>query len=116
MIQLWILSILGMVLSFGVKYLARTNADTKLDVKYWLRDNWFELLLSLIALYILMIVVTDPETGFDQEKFNDLVREKLPSLSWVVLPVKTVVAVGVGYIANTVIYWLVKRKVKSVEK
>lgn len=116
MIQLWILAVLGMILSFGIKYQARCNTDVKPSLKYWLNDNWFEFAMTFIVLLILMQVMTNPDTGYDQEAFNNYIREKIPALSWVTLPVKIVIPVFIGYGANEVIYWLVKRKLKTSEK
>ena len=116
MLQLWILAVLGMILSFGIKYQARRNTDTKPSLSYWIRDNWFEFTLTFIVLVILMKVMTNPDTGYDQEAFNAFVNEKIPALSWVTLPVKIVIPVLIGYGANEVIYLLVKRKVKTAEK
>lgn len=116
MIQLWILAVLGMILSFGIKYQARCNTEVKPSLRYWLNDNWFEFAMTFIVLLILMQVMTNPDTGYDQEAFNNYIREKIPALSWVTLPVKIVIPVFIGYGANEVIYWLVKRKLKTSAK
>ena len=116
MIQLWILAVLGMILSFGVKYQARSNKDVKLSLTFWIKDNWFEFLLTLIVLFILMSIATDPDTAYNQDGFNEFVKDKFPGFSWITLPVKIVIPVAIGYYANNIIYKLVKMKINTAKK
>lgn len=115
-IQLWVLAFLGIWLSFGIKFLARSDKNKEKSLRYWWKDNWFEFTLSLTVLIILMIVATNPETGYDQEKFNLFLKEKLPSFTWITFPVKIVIPAFIGYGANEVVYFLVKRKLKTAHK
>jgi hypothetical protein len=109
----WILALLGILLSFGIKYQARGDKHHDFSLKYWAKDNWFEFALSFIVMIILMSIFTNPETAIDEEGFKAWMNENIPFLSWVSFPAKVLIPVLIGYLSNEVTYWLVKKKMKT---
>jgi sterol desaturase/sphingolipid hydroxylase (fatty acid hydroxylase superfamily) len=112
----WILALLGILLSFGIKYQARGDQQKDFDLQYWTKDNWFEFVLSFIVMIILMSVFTNPETAIDEEQFKVWMNDNIPFLTWISFPAKLLIPVLVGYLSNEVVYFLVKKKMKTAEK
>ncbi len=95
----WIVAFLSIALSFFVKYTNRTDKTKEPSLSFWVKDNYPELFVSLLSMIILLIIAGKIE--FDKAK----VLEKLP---WITsLPFDLIVAALIGYLNNTLWYWLV---------
>jgi len=97
----WLVAILGILLSFFVKYSNRTVKEKTWSLGFWIKDNYPEMIISLLSMVILIII-------FQKSTFTDQVfTEKLP---WITsLPMDLVVAALSGYLNNTIWYSLVKK-------
>jgi len=96
----WFIAILGILLSFFVKYSNRT-VKNRGSLAFWIKDNWPEMVVSTLSMVILMII-------FQKSTFSDTIFiEKVP---WITsLPMDLVVAALAGYLNNTIWYAIVKR-------
>jgi hypothetical protein len=47
----WILNIIGMLIYFIQRYAGRRN-KTKFSFKFWLNDNWPELVTSIYSMWL----------------------------------------------------------------
>lgn len=101
----WILALLGISIYFLNRY-AHRNEKKAFTFTFWLKDNWSELLTSVLATMAMMIVFMDPESKFD---FTNIL-EKVPYL--VSLPVTKVISLLVGYGNTALFYTLFKTKKK----
>lgn len=98
MVLVWVVAFLSIILSFWVKFLNRTD-KTKFNPIFWGRDNYPELIVSFLSMVILLIIAS--RVTFDTSK----ILEKIP---WITsLPMDLIVAAFVGYLNNTLWYWLV---------
>jgi hypothetical protein len=100
----WILFFLGSIAYFLYRFTTRrTKAD--FDFKFWMKDNWPELLLTFIFDFAAVLILLDPETNIDITKI-----EWMPS--WLFLPFRLVGAFLTGYGGGWAIYSIFKKKVK----
>ena len=100
----WFLALLGIFASFLVKYINKKDKKTTLSIPFWFKDNIAEVLISVIFMIILMVIAANSE--FDNE-----VVESIPLVKS--LPMDLIAAVLIGYLNNSLWYFLVK---KSKEK
>lgn len=97
----WFIALLGIALSFFVKYSNRNNKKRLWSFPFWAKDNYSELIISLLSMLILVIIFQ--KTEFD----GSVLTEKLP---WITsLPMDLVSAAIAGYLNNTIVYALVKK-------
>jgi len=101
----WLLALLGITIYFLNRY-AHRNVKEAFTFAYWIKDNWAELLTSVLVTIAMMIVFMDPESKFD---FTTIL-EKVPYL--VSLPVTKVISLLVGYGNTALFYTLFKTKKK----
>ena len=100
----WFLAFLGIIISFLVKYANRKDKTTKLDIRFWIKDNWAELLAPVLMVIGLIILVN--RTEFD----TDVILEKYKWLK--AIPITEIFAFVIGYLNNVAFYALI-RKVKG---
>lgn len=99
----WILAIIGLLIYFLVRYNGRRN-KTKFNLKYWLIDNWPEVLISILATVAFMVILTDQNAEFD-------FSEMLTSVPFVKsLPAEKLASLLVGYLNSWLVYTLFKSK------
>lgn len=97
----WVIAFLGIVLSFFVKYAYRTNKEKLPSKSFWVKDNYPEMIVSLLSMVILIII-------FQKSTFDDSVI--ITRLPWITsLPMDLVSAALAGYLNNTIWYAIVKK-------
>jgi hypothetical protein len=97
----WVLALLGIMMSFLVKYIKRNNKEKAWSLVFWAKDNYPELLVSLLSMIILVVIFQKSE--FDNTFMND----KFP---WIKsLPLDLVAAALAGYLNNALWYAIVKK-------
>lgn len=101
-----LLALLGIASSFIVKFLKKTDKKSKLDFWFWVKDNFMEVILSLISMTILLIIAV--KTEFD----NTIIGENIPFIKS--LPIGLIAAAIIGYLNNTLWYWVVKKAKKKI--
>lgn len=99
----WILAYVGFSIYFFVKYNGRKN-KTKFNFKYWITDNFPELIVSALATFALMVIFLDEEAVINVGSLIDKV-EFVESL-----PVKKVISLAIGYFNSMIFYALFKTK------
>ena len=99
--------ILGTLAYFLQRYSNRKVKDS-FDLKFWLKDNWNELVLAFIFDLAAMIILLDPATSIDITQI-----EWMPA--FLVLPVKLVGSFLVGYGGGLAVYSIFRKKVKYVQ-
>lgn len=67
MLVLWILNILGIMIFFMVRYENRRVKDN-FNPWFWVKDNWVELLSTLLFNISLMIILMHPEVAVDPQR------------------------------------------------
>jgi hypothetical protein len=60
----WILNILGILIYFAVRFDNRNNKET-FDFKFWLSDNFPELIGTFLSNIAIMIIVIQPDSVID---------------------------------------------------
>ena len=99
--EVWLIALLGIALSFMVKFMNRSNKEKELSLKFWAKDNSPELIASLLGMVILLMIFR--KTEFD----GSLITERFP---WIKsLPMDLIGGVLAGYLNNTLFYAIVKR-------
>ena len=97
----WIIAILAIALSFFIKYAKRNNKERSWSLTFWAKDNYPELIASVLAMIILMVIFQ--RTVFD----STALTEKLP---WITsLPMDLIAAALAGYLNNELWYAIVKK-------
>jgi len=99
--EVWLIALLGIALSFMVKFINRTNKQKELSIKFWAKDNAPELIASMLGMVILIMI-------FRKTEFNmEPIIEKIP---WIKsLPMDLIGGVLAGYLNNTLFYAIVKK-------
>lgn len=98
--EIWIIALLGIALSFFVKYAKRNNKEKDWSLSFWAKDNYPELIASLIGMVILVMIFREIE--FD----SSIVTEKF---SWIkALPMDLVAGALAGYLNNSFWYALIR--------
>jgi hypothetical protein len=99
----WILAAVGLAIYFLVRYKARRNKN-KFNLKFWLKDNWPEVVISLLATFAFMIIMTDENAELD-------FTEMLANVPFVKsLPADKLVSLAVGYLNSWLVYTIFKVK------
>jgi len=99
--EVWFIALLGIVLSFMVKFINRSNKDKEISLKFWAKDNAPEMIASLLGMMILIMIFR--KTEFDPAFITD----KFP---WIKsLPMDLISGVLAGYLNNTLFYAIVKK-------
>jgi len=99
--------ILGTLAYFLQRYSNRKVKDS-FDFKFWLKDNWNELLLAFIFDLAAMIILLDPDTAIDITKI-----EWMPA--FLMLPVKLVGSFLIGYGGGLAVYSIFRKKVEYIK-
>jgi hypothetical protein len=102
--KFWFMFLLGTLGYFMHRYTTRSKKDASFDMRFWIKDNWPELIFAFIFDLAAMIILIDPETSID-----------LNTLQWVpdgmVLPAKLVLSFVIGYGGAYGIYSTFKKKI-----
>lgn len=113
----YILAILGIAINFLSKYNARTKKE-EFSLKYWIKDNWPELIQSLF--FVIAIIIMLNQTEFQSsEDFYSWVSSFIPLPKGVVVPVQLFAPFLTGLSINHIVYWYNKhyiKKKKSIEE
>ncbi|MCJ7447916.1 MAG: hypothetical protein MUO72_09495 [Bacteroidales bacterium] len=104
----WFLFFLGTLGYFLYRYSTRKEKRPDFDFKFWIKDNWNELLLTFVFDLAAIIILLDPDTAIDLTKIG-----WFPS--WLVLPVKLVGSFLLGYGGGWAVYAIFKKKVKYAQ-
>jgi amino acid transporter len=97
----WIIAFLSIAMSFFVKFMNRKDKQKEPNLGFWVKDNYPELIVSLLSMVILLIIA-------GKIQFNpDVILEKIPIVTY--LPVDLIVAAIVGYLNNTLWYAGIKQ-------
>jgi hypothetical protein len=105
----WFLFLLGTIAYFVNRYATRCDKTVDFSFKFWVKDNWPELLTALIFDLAGMIIIQDAGTAIDMSKF----LSTLPI--GVVLSGKLFLAFGCGAGLGKGAYELFKKKVKDAK-
>lgn len=103
--EVWLIALLGIALSFMVKFINRADKEKTLSWKFWAKDNSPELIASMLGMVILIMIFR--KTEIDTSAITD-------KIVWIKsLPVDLIGGVLAGYLNNTLFYAIVKKfKVK----
>lgn len=99
MLLVWFMAFLSILLSFFVKFSNRRDKNKPLDPIFWIKNNYPELVISVLSMVILLILAG--KTSFNIDK----ITEQYPIIDS--LPLDLIVAALIGYLNNTLWYWLV---------
>ncbi len=100
----WVIAFLGIMTSFVVKYLKRTDKTKEPDPVFWVKDNYMECIASFGFMFILLIIGSQIE--FDEEA----ILSKIPFVKS--LPFDLIFAAVAGYY-NNVLWYAAVKKLKS---
>lgn len=106
----WLLFFMGTLAYFINRYATRCDKTTDFNFKFWVKDNWPELLTALIYDQAAMIIITDAGTSIDLSKF----LSTLPI--GFVISGKLFLAFGCGTGLGKGAYELFKKKVKDAKE
>lgn len=112
----YILAILGIAINFLSKYNARTKKE-EFSFKYWIKDNWPELIQSLLFVIALLLMLDKAE--FEAGSFYDWVKTFIPIPNGITVPVQLFAPFLTGLSINHIVYWYNKhyiKKKKSIEE
>lgn len=101
----WILFFLGTLAYFFYKYLNRKNKQLKGDFRFWIIDNWQELVFAFVFDFAVMMILMDPGTIFDLSNVT-----WFPS--WLILPAKLTGSFIIGFGGGVSAYNMVKKKIR----
>ena len=101
MLLTWFMALMGIALSFLVKYNNRTAKQKDWSLKFWIHDNSIELSISMLSMVMLVIIASRIEFN------NEYPSEAYPWLKSV--PLDLIVAGLAGYMNNALWYWIVKK-------
>jgi len=101
----WLLFLLGTLAYFDLRFINRKD-KSNFDIKFWLRDNWPELVFTFILDLIAMIILMDSDTNITL-----WLTSKLPM--GLVLPSKLVFAAFCGLGFGKIGYEMIKKTVKK---
>ena len=103
-----VLAILGIMISFLVKFKNRESTKKDWSMKFWAKDNYPELITSTLMVVTLMIL------GRNATFNSEWLMEKVP---WVTgIPLDEAAALVIGYYNNVVWYALFKVKGTQTEE
>lgn len=101
----WMLFFLGTLAYFLNRYLNRKVKIKEPSLIYWGKDNWPELLFSLVFDLAIMFIFMDPETVIIIDKITWMPE-------WLILPTKLIGSFLIGYGGGLGVYKIFKKKVK----
>ena len=108
MIARIILALLGILISFLVKFKNREAAHKDWSMKFWAKDNYPEVITSTLMVIALMILTRNATFS------SEWLMEKVP---WVTgIPLDEAAALVIGYYNNVAWYALFKTKVTQTEE
>jgi hypothetical protein len=99
----WILFFLGSLIYFFIRYTNRTDKIKDFNLKYWLKDNYPELIVTFGLDLLFMIVLMD-----DDVNVTGFLTKFLPE--GVIVPAKLLIGAGCGLGIGAAIYELFKSK------
>ncbi len=99
----WIIAFLAIAASFLVKF-ANRKSKAEPDFWYWVKDNYPELITSVLFMFILLII------GCKIEFDADSITAKIPYVK--ALPLDLIFAALAGYY-NNVLWYAVVKKLKA---
>lgn len=99
----WILAIIGLAIYYIGKY-SKRKTTSKFSIKFWLKDNWPELVTSVLATIALMVILLDDGAVYDFSK----IFENVPFTK--ALPTEKFVSLLIGYMNSFIFYNLMKFK------
>jgi hypothetical protein len=105
----WLLNLIGIMIYFINRYAKRTKRTIAFSFKFWLRDNWAELVPVLLLNLALMIIIHLPDSAELIEK----AFAKLPE--WVSILGIPGVCFGLGLGLSSLFYEIFKKKVKDAK-
>ena len=100
----WILNTIGMLIYFIQRYAGRRN-KTKFNFKFWLNDNWPELVTSVLFNVALMLLLMQPETNIN---IDDLIKEHVPFALQIAIKPLFSLLLGLGL--SAFLYGMFKKK------
>jgi hypothetical protein len=103
----WILNIIGMLIYFIQRYAGRRN-KTKFSFRFWLNDNWPELITSILFNVALMLLLMQPETNIN---IDDWLKENIPFQLQIATKPLFSLLLGIGL--SALIYKMYRKKTKS---
>ena len=101
----WVLFFLGTLAYFLYKYINRSSKQSTLNIRFWIQDNWPELLFAFIFDLAAVLILLDPATAIDLTQVGWWPL-------WLSLPIQLVGPFFVGYGGGLVVYKLFKKKVQ----
>lgn len=103
----WILNLIGITIYFLGKYKKRTF-KTKPSFRFWISDNWVELLQTLLLNIAIMIIISLPDVVI---KIDSFIREFVP-IDFEITPMvgKAIASFATGWFFTFVIYRSVNSK------
>lgn len=99
----WILAAIGLLMYFVGRYANRRN-KTKFDWKFWIKDNWPEMVTAILSTIALMVIFLDDGAVFDFSSIFD----NIPFIKS--LPTDKFISLIVGYLNSWLFYTLMKQK------
>lgn len=106
----YILAILGIAINFLSKFNARTKKNN-FSLRFWLKDNWLELVQSVLWIVSIMILLECAE--FDSERLAKSIQSFVPIPDGVIIPGKMLLSFLTGLSINHIVYWYNKRYIKK---
>jgi len=101
-----ILNLLGIAICFLTKYGNRSDQSKPFSFGYWMKDNWNELLVTLLFDISVMILVMAGDIQIDMTQF-------LPE--WAISTGSLTLSFALGLGVAALIYEIFKKKVKAVK-
>ena len=102
----WILNTIGMLIYFIQRYAGRRN-KTKFNFKFWLNDNWPELVTSILFNVALMLLLMQPETNIN---IDDFLKENVPFALQIAIKPLFSLLLGLGL--SAFLYGMFKKKTR----
>ena len=102
----WILNIIGMLIYFIQRYAGRRN-KTKFNFKFWLNDNWPELVTSVLFNVALMLLLMQPETNIN---IDDWLKANVPFALQIAIKPLFSLLLGLGL--SALLYGMFKKKTR----
>ena len=102
----WSIAFLSILLSFWVKFMNRTDKSKEPDPIFWMKDNYPEMIVSFLSMIILLIIAG--KIVYDEAKLI----EDYPFITS--LPIDLIAAALIGYLNNTLWYWVVSKGKKKL--
>ena len=106
----WVLNLIGIFGYFLGRYSKRKN-KTKLSGRFWISDNWVELVQTLLLNITLMLIINMNGVSFDIAKY---VGQYLPVDITIAQDVtKAAMSAALGWFLTAFIYNIIKSKTKK---